>query len=99
LATSGGGSGLTAPVITPEGNDFQNFLNVDINVAAPANRIQYAATSYGGALPGSTTTAVATHVGFQITSSKRVWARAGDGSNWSAWTFTDFWKWSGTHEQ
>src|SRR5258708_6894387 len=95
LATVGGGGGFVAPMFDMDGGGFYRPFPLTITATAPANQLQYAATGYGGALPGTVTTVNATSVTFTVNSTKRVWARCGDGTSWSAWVFQDYQKYAG----
>lgn len=92
LASSGGTGGFSPPTMTyPQ--EFYNSLVVNITATSPATQIQYVQALYGGTLPGTGwTTVVGTAASTTLYGSKRVWARDGDGTNWSAWYFADYQK-------
>ncbi|HEV2207297.1 MAG TPA: hypothetical protein VG167_00865 [Verrucomicrobiae bacterium] len=93
LATAGGGGGFAAPSITPHSTMFFNSLAVTVTAAAPATQIQYYIGLSGGTLPGAGyTTVLALVAHLTLVGTKRVWARCGDGANWSAWVFDDYTK-------
>lgn len=95
LATGGGGGGFAAPILDPSGFSapWNNFLDVVVTAAAPADRIQYAIVNYGGTLPAAPySQAMGLNTTLHLASSKRIWARCGDGVNWSGWVFGDYYK-------
>jgi hypothetical protein len=95
-ATGGGGSGFVPPVLNPDSDAFTNSIAVAIDTAAPATKLQYVLTTYGGALPGGGyTTSAGTHVAKTLFSSTRIWTRSGDGVSWSGWVFGDYLKQAG----
>jgi hypothetical protein len=65
-------------------------LEVNISVASPADRIEYAVLSPGSAAPSSGTLYVGTSVDVSISSSRRLWARAGNGTDWTFWISADY---------
>lgn len=95
MPSSGGGSPLFAPpTFTPSSGSFANSYTFAVDAVAPATKMQAAGANYGGALPGSGSWATINAIhfaGFGYTS-RRLFARAGDGVNWSAWVFVDYLK-------
>lgn len=65
-------------------------LTVTISTTAPNDRIEYAATARGSAQPSSGTVYVGTSKSLGVYTDRRIWARAGDGTTWSAWVFADY---------
>ncbi len=77
---------------TPDDGDYPaSPVSVALDVGGSANRIEYKLVSLGAAAPVSgTTTYVGTHKVISIGLPRRLWARAGDGSTWSAWQYADY---------
>jgi hypothetical protein len=91
--TNTAGGVLIPPTLDPPLADFATTLAVDIDVVAPADRIEWATTAVGGAEPTTgITLVVALTTTVNLTSSRRLWARAGDGVDWSAWVFSDYFR-------
>jgi hypothetical protein len=86
----GGGAGTTLqpPAFSPgAGSTFSNGITVTMTAQAPADRIQWSITYISASAPGTTEeTASGTIVrSVNITATRKLWARAGDGTNWSDW--------------
>jgi hypothetical protein len=69
-------------------------LFVTITAEAPADRIQWVRVPFGSDL-APYASYIQTHVGLsksgiRLWTSGRVWARAGDGTDWSAWIAADY---------
>jgi hypothetical protein len=93
VVTNTAGGVLLTPTFDPPLADFATTLAVDIDVGSPADRIEWATTAVGGAEPTTgITLVVALTTTVNLTSSRRLWARAGDGSDWSAWVFADYFR-------
>jgi len=87
------GGVLLPPVLDPALADFVGNIDIDITVSGIADRIQWATTAVGGAEPTTgITTVVATSTTVNLTSSRRLWARSGDGVDVSAWVFSDYYR-------
>lgn len=86
------GADLTVPEMDPPGGvSFLYSLDVDIAVAGAADRYEYVVAAPGSAAPGgSGTLVVATTGTVSLSTSRRLWVRAGDGGTWSAWISGDF---------
>jgi hypothetical protein len=88
VVTNTAGGVLLTPTFDPPLADFATTLAVDIDVGSPADRIEWATTAVGGAEPTTgITLVVALTTTVNLSSSRRLWARAGDGVDWSAWVF------------
>jgi hypothetical protein len=88
------GTAMAPPTFSPPGeNGFIRPLTVTVTASAPADRVAYVLSSLGSAPPdgpgASTASGVLTR-DLVLVSSRRIWARAGDGSTWSAWVYADF---------
>jgi hypothetical protein len=93
VVTNTAGGVLLTPTFDPPLADFATTLAVDIDVGSPADRIEWATTAVGGAEPTTgITLVVALTTTVNLTSSRRLWARAGDGVDWSAWVFADYFR-------
>lgn len=65
-------------------------LIVTVSTTAPNDRIEYAATARGSPQPSSGTLHMGTSKAISVFTDRRIWARAGNGSTWSAWVFADY---------
>lgn len=65
-------------------------ITVTITVESPADRIEYLVADPGAAAPASGTTHMGTSKAIALKSSRRIWARAGTSTGWSAWAFADY---------
>jgi hypothetical protein len=93
VVTNTAGGVLLTPTFDPPLADFATTLAVDIDVGSPADRIEWATTAVGGAEPTTgITLVVALTTTVNLSSSRRLWARAGDGVDWSAWVFADYFR-------
>ncbi len=88
LATGGGGAGFTQPSLawSAVGPIFVTFA---VTTGAPATKIQHGITVIGADPPASPATYNGTSVNLQCGWNRRLWARAGDGTTWSDWSFED----------
>jgi hypothetical protein len=85
-----GGAGVGAVAFAPLGQEFHPEVTVNLSITAPASRIHYAVTSPGSNPPGSYTTYVGTAINVTFSESRRIWARASDGTNHGAWNYQDY---------
>jgi hypothetical protein len=91
-ATGGGGGTLGGITFTPAGGNYTSVqVTLDAN-GTSATKIHYVVGKLGLAQPVSGWTVVnATTIAFgQRPSSHRIWARASDGTNHSAWQYQDY---------
>lgn len=92
------GSGTLAPPDfdpAPQGgpwwfDDIPFHLTVTVTVTGGADRIEWNAVSRGAPQPASGVVTMGTTKVFTLYSDKRIWARAGNGSTWSAWVAADY---------
>lgn len=84
------GAGLGGVTYSPLGSDFVQPFNLTLTVGGSATKIEYSVLAIGSAQPTSGTIYTGTSKTLYISSSKRVWARASDGSNNSAWQKQDY---------
>ena len=84
------GAGLGGVTYSPLGSDFVQPFNLTLTVGGTATKIEYSVLAIGSAQPSSGTIYTGTSKTIYISSSKRVWARASDGSNNSAWQKQDY---------
>lgn len=99
-----GGDAIPAPRFDPpSGHRFYNQDGVNISRSSPADRIEWQLSPLGSdshqvigggdPLPSGWTridTTTANPLSQVLRSSARIWARAGDGTNWSGWVFADY---------
>jgi hypothetical protein len=89
------GGDLASPSFSPPGggSPFLYSRYVTMTVTSPADRFEYVVSSPGSSAPTGSGTLVSSTTGaVTVTQSKRIWARAGDGVDWSAWVFADYTK-------
>lgn len=86
------GADLQVPEMDPPGGvSFLYSVDVDIAVAGAADRFEYVVSSPGSAAPGGSGTLVSATTGtVTLSTSRRLWVRAGDGVSWSAWISGDY---------
>lgn len=102
VAASGGDS-LPAPRFNPASGRFYKELLITISVLTPGTRFEYQVSPPGSegprafgpseVLPGGwrrVGSVLATSTTYLLTASARVWVRAGDGTNWGGWVFSDY---------
>lgn len=65
-------------------------LEVEVTCVAPADRIEWNVLPRGSAQPASGVLEMSTSKTFTLYTDKRIWARCGDGSSWSAWVSADY---------
>jgi hypothetical protein len=75
----------------PDGFSFYGSLGVTIS-SAPGTQIEWAVVSIGAPAPGSGTVFPGYETTINITSSRRVWARAVNSPAESPWVYADFYK-------
>jgi hypothetical protein len=90
IIRNAGAGGLLPPAFNPSGGFFTGSLVVTLSVASPADRIEYVALSPGSAAPSSGSVHVGTSIDVTISSSRRLWARAGNGTDWTSWISSDY---------
>lgn len=90
-------SGPPPPAFTPAGDSpVDGYTEITITAAAPATEIHWAVTSIGTpTAPGSYNTAPGLSVGVGTFGGARIWARASDGTNHSAWVPADYYRMTG----
>lgn len=102
VAASGGDS-LPAPRFVPASGRFYSNLLITISVLTPSTRFEYQISPPGSegprsfgpseVLPGGwrrVASVLSTSTTYLLTASTRVWVRAGDGTNWGGWVFSDY---------
>jgi hypothetical protein len=94
VINASGPTPLLPPTFDPLLADFSTSIDIDIDIlSGSGDRIQWATTAVGGAEPTTgITTVVATSTTVNLTSSRRLWARSGDGVDVSAWVFSDYFR-------
>jgi hypothetical protein len=89
-ATGGGGAGVGGVTYSPTAAESDPPTLVTLTVGGSADRIHYKLDLIGSSAPSSFSTEMDTSVQVSIPSSKRLWARASNGSNHSAWQHQDY---------
>lgn len=86
------GQVLLPPTFTPPGEDgFLAPLVVTLAVASLADRMAYVLAPIGSAQPaGDGSVWVGMQKTVVLVTSRRIWARAGDGGGWGGWVYADF---------
>jgi hypothetical protein len=86
----GGGAALQPPTFHPPGDTtFAGQLDVHISIAA-GNRIEYTTRAIGAPAPTSGTVVIDTSVEVTINSNRTVWARGGNGTDWTQWVAASY---------
>lgn len=87
--TSGGA--LVPPTFSPPGGDTYTVpMAVTIACASPCDRLEWALLASGAPAPASGTPHAGTSKVVTVIVGKRLWARAGTSSAWSAWVLADY---------
>lgn len=102
-SAASGGDSLPAPRFSPASGRFYKELLITISVLTPGTRFEYQVSPPGSegprtfgpfeVLPGGWRrigSVLTTSTTYLLTASARVWARAGDGTNWGGWVFSDY---------
>lgn len=89
------GAGLGGVNYNFPGDSYVTPFNLTLSVGGSATKIHYALLVIGSPSPSSYTTVNATSKVIYMNTSKRVWARASDGTNHSAWQYQDYVRESG----
>lgn len=76
----------------PDGEIFYPSTLATITVAAPATEIHWKTSAVGSDAPTSYSTHTGTSKSITVSSTLRLWARASDGTNHSAWVHADFYR-------
>ncbi|MBX3747346.1 MAG: hypothetical protein KF833_18710 [Verrucomicrobiae bacterium] len=93
-----GGSTLPLPTLDPAERPYGYTVLVRIETASPADRIQWGVTAVGVTTPPmdtATTPSGTTIQDVPLNAPRRLWARSGDGTDWSGWVWQDYLHWPG----
>jgi len=90
LPASGGGNDIGAVAFNPTGRPFLNQLNVGLTIVGSATQIHYAVLAIGSSQPVSYSTYFGTSRTITLNASRRIWARASNGTVHGPWQFQDY---------
>lgn len=87
-APEGGGTILPVAMFDPpSGTEFTTGVTVTITGSSPNDRLEWSLTYQDVAVPGTVTAVSALTTTVNITGTRKLWARAGNGTIWSDWVF------------